>query len=82
MGVLFAVRDTNITLLSAPPGTQPNFVNPPTRGGEMVGASIAVTTLALIFVLARIYTKLFITKGFDWADYFAISAMVSLSFYT
>lgn len=70
------LRRADVTLLGAPPGTVPNFIDPPTRATEMVAPSIALTTLALIVVLGRIYTKTFITKSFDLSDWLSIGAIV------
>jgi hypothetical protein len=72
----YAQWKRDVELVGPPPGTQPNFINPPSRGPEMVSVSIAMTTLACAVVLARVYIKTFVTKAFDWSDYFAIGALV------
>lgn len=64
------------TLAGPPPGVTPNFINPPSRGHEMVGVSISMIILTLAATFCRIYTRTFITKVFDWTDYLAIGAAV------
>ncbi|KAF2878216.1 hypothetical protein BDV95DRAFT_533460 [Massariosphaeria phaeospora] len=67
----------DLALAGAPPGVTPNFIDPPSRGIEMVSVSITMTLLTLFAIVARVYTKMFITKGFDWGDYFAIGALIT-----
>jgi hypothetical protein len=64
------------TLSGLPPGVTPNFIDPPTRGILMVGVSISMVLLSTFVVLGRAYTKAFVTKSFDWSDYFAFGALV------
>jgi hypothetical protein len=66
----------DVVLALAPPGVEPNFIDPPSRGPLMVGVSIAMASLTTLVILARIYTKAFVTKAFDSSDYFAIGALV------
>jgi hypothetical protein len=68
-------------LLGAPPGTVPNFVDPISRGQDIVIASIVLSSVALAFVSVRIFVKLFITRRFGWDDVFACAALVSLFSY-
>lgn len=63
-------------LLGAPPGEEPNFINPYSRGQRIVISSIILTSFAFVFVLARVFVKGFITKRFGWDDVFCVAAMV------
>lgn len=52
----------------APPGTLPNFANPPTRVPVILDIGIGFLLLAFICFLIRIYTKLAIAKTWKWDD--------------
>lgn len=49
------------------------------RRGELIGSSLFLTIFPSIFVLARIYTRLFSSRTFGWDDAFILAALVSLS---
>lgn len=54
--------------LPPPPGVTPNFVDPPSRQGQIiaaVGICLAFTTL---LVCVRLYTVFCIIKSHGWAD--------------
>ncbi|KAF2661054.1 hypothetical protein K491DRAFT_588154 [Lophiostoma macrostomum CBS 122681] len=64
----------NQTLL--PPGVVPNYVDPPSIGGRIVWSGPLVASLALCFVLMRVYIKVRIIKKWSWGDTFIIIAMI------
>ncbi|RAL64938.1 hypothetical protein DID88_001529 [Monilinia fructigena] len=63
-------------LLGAPPGTVPNYINPVTRGNEIVVTSIVLTSLAFVFVVTRVLLRLFVKKSFGWDDVFCVCALM------
>lgn len=63
-------------LLGAPPGVVPNYIDPYSRGQQIVITGIVLSSVALIFVTARVLVKLVLTKHFGWDDIFALGALV------
>ena len=63
----------------APPGVTPNYIDPVSRGPELVRVSIALVSLAALFVAMRFIVKIFMTKSLAWDDAFSLAALVSLS---
>lgn len=63
----------------APPGVTPNYIDPVSRGPELVRVSIALVSLAAVFVAVRFIVKIFMTKSPAWDDAFSLAALVSLS---
>ena len=51
-----------------PPGIQPDFVDPPSLVPAILGVGAAFLALALFCYSIRIYTKLFITRKWQWDD--------------
>jgi hypothetical protein len=58
-----------------PPGAT-GIPGKPDRRAELMGVSIALTTWAAIFVVARLYVRIFKTKSFGWDDGFIALACV------
>lgn len=54
--------------LIPPPGVQPNFVNPFSRGPDVVIASSICLALMLVMVIVRFFTKLYIKHRWGWDD--------------
>ena len=52
----------------APAGVVPNYVDPPSRGFEIITTSYACLALAITFVLIRLGTRIFIIRKTDWDD--------------
>ena len=46
----------------------PNYVNPPSRGWEIETAALTTIIVALVCVIARMYTKICITRTYGWDD--------------
>ncbi|CAL8574676.1 hypothetical protein XPA_000631 [Xanthoria parietina] len=65
----------NFPALQPPPGVQPNFDNPLTRGPDVVIASSICLALMLSLVVMRFYTKIAIKRRFGWDDWLCIPAM-------
>ena len=59
-------RDSAV-LPQAPPGVEPNYINPPTSGGDPVITSLFTLVLAALAVAVRLFTKARIVRetGFD-----------------
>lgn len=51
-----------------PPGVIPNFVNPKSTAGEATAVTIVFTIVMLLFVLVRMYTKIFVSRSRGWDD--------------
>lgn len=51
-----------------PPGVKPNFINPESRQNEMVAANAACLTIGILFLLMRLWTRLFLTRSIGWDD--------------
>lgn len=51
-----------------PPGVTPNFVNPDHKGGEVLTLGILGMVCSTLFLLLRIYTKIFINRSFKSED--------------
>ena len=62
----------------APPGVTPNYIDPVSRGPELVRVSIALVSLAAVFVATRFIVKIFMTKSPALDDVFSLAALVSL----
>ena len=54
--------------LQPPPGVVPNFVNPESRAHATIVGNGVATGIMMVFVITRMYTKLFISKAFGWED--------------
>ena len=50
------------------PGVQPNFVDPEQRTGGAVPLIVVLLTLSTIFLIVRLYTKLWIVRALGWDD--------------
>ncbi|KAL8765142.1 MAG: hypothetical protein Q9209_007690 [Squamulea sp. 1 TL-2023] len=55
-------------LFPSPPGVQPNSVDPEQRSGGAVPLIAVLLTLSTIFLIVRLYTKLWIVKALGWDD--------------
>jgi hypothetical protein len=47
---------------------KPNYVNPETRGGNIVVMEIILLAASYIIVALRIWTRIFQSKSFGWDD--------------
>lgn len=61
-------RQQIVGSLSPPPGVTPNFQNPESNARTCVIASIVCVIIAALFVLARLWSKLFIVRSPGWDD--------------
>ena len=60
-----------------PPGVQSNFEHPNMERVHLLVATVAVTLgLAIIFLVARLYTRIVMVRNFGWDDAMAIFATV------
>jgi len=59
-----------------PPGVVPDYINPESRGLTVVTVSLVFCSIALVFVVARIATRIKMVKKVGWDDRWAILAMV------
>ena len=58
-----------IPLQPPPPGVTSNFENPDMTRYNTVVATVSTTlTIALMFVLTRLYTRIFMIRHFGWDD--------------
>ena len=51
-----------------PPGVTPDFDAPPPAGPKFIAVNVFLMVFALVFLLARLWTRLVITKTFDSDD--------------
>ncbi len=54
--------------MSPPPGVIPNFVDPPNLNSYWVLSLTLSLTFSTLFVLMRMYTRLFISRVTSWDD--------------
>ncbi|KAI4087742.1 MAG: hypothetical protein LQ348_001257 [Seirophora lacunosa] len=67
--------DPSMTPIGAPPpGVIPNFDNPDSRAGASTAVIMFFTVLMVLFVIVRMYTKLFISRSRGWDDYVCVFA--------
>lgn len=59
---------SKIPTMPPPPGLMSNFVNPPTRAGEVIAAFSICFALATIFVGLRLYVRLAMIRMFGISD--------------
>ncbi|MCJ1254826.1 hypothetical protein MMC24_002642 [Lignoscripta atroalba] len=65
-----------------PPGVVPNFIDPYSRGPMLVIVSSILIGLMVLFVAARLYTKLRINRKLKWDDLTCVLAMLGAITYT
>ncbi|KAI9807205.1 MAG: hypothetical protein M1825_005923 [Sarcosagium campestre] len=63
-----------------PVGVVPNFVNPESRAPKLIVANAICIALALVFVIMRLITRIFVVKSMGADDYMCIVATVLLPF--
>ncbi|KAL9017947.1 MAG: hypothetical protein Q9185_004738 [Variospora sp. 1 TL-2023] len=70
--------DPSKTPIGPPPSPDviPNFVNPHSTAGVATAVIIFFTILMLLFVIVRMYTKLFVSRSRGWDDYVCVFACV------
>jgi hypothetical protein len=51
-----------------PPGTVPNFINPPSKGDALVALDGIFVSFMLVAVLIRIYVRVRLVKVWGWDD--------------
>ncbi|KAL9028218.1 MAG: hypothetical protein Q9196_003390 [Gyalolechia fulgens] len=51
------------------PEIQSNFVNPQSKAPTAIGVIVLFTILMFLFVCARMYTKLFVSRSKGWDDF-------------
>ncbi|KAJ8129908.1 hypothetical protein O1611_g3725 [Lasiodiplodia mahajangana] len=61
-----------------PPGITPNFTNPPTQAPLLRNGIYVILPLVLLFLLARIYTRAFISRVFGIDDYICIVSATAI----
>jgi hypothetical protein len=61
-------------LLKWPP---PNYENPVTRGPALAIVNYVLISITIMFVVLRLYTRIFIKRWFGIDDVFIIVALVS-----
>ena len=49
------------------------------RNSLLMGVSSTLTAIALLFVVTRVYSRVFITRSMWWDDWAIIATMVSVS---
>jgi hypothetical protein len=48
----------------------------PSRGPELIGITLFLTIFGAVFVLARLYTRVFVSRTAGWDDFFMGGALV------
>ena len=51
-----------------PTGVIPNFIDPPSRGYEVIIAVAICLTFMIPSVVIRLYTRIFISRSLGWDD--------------
>ena len=57
-----------IPALMPPPGVVPNFLNPESHANQTIIACSIVTAAMILFLFARMYTKIHLTRSVGWDD--------------
>jgi hypothetical protein len=68
--------------LAPPPGVVPNFIDPPNKLPLCLGLTIATTTVSVIVVSLRLYTRIFCIKKMRLEDYLTIVVLGFFAWYT
>ena len=63
-----ARRQQIIGVLPSPPGITPNFEHPTSHGHVLAVASVVCVVIATIFVAARLFTKVVVSRAPGWDD--------------
>ena len=58
----------NQPVLPPPPGVMPNFTNPPDHGKLQIVVTSLLLGVTVLFLLNRVYMKVFIVKKYTWDD--------------
>lgn len=72
-GILFLTRvfvmdPYDLPLAAPPPGIRPNPLHPESRAVVATSGIAICVFLMMVFVLMRVYIKLFISRTFGWDD--------------
>ncbi|KAI9675950.1 MAG: hypothetical protein M1829_003188 [Trizodia sp. TS-e1964] len=67
-----ATNATRIPYLAPPTGVKSNFDDPENHIVQMHVAGITLLTITLIFVLMRMFTRIYIMRTFGWDDGFCV----------
>lgn len=59
---------SHIPALQPPQGVVPNFAHPKSRAHATIVGNGVATAIMMMFVISRMYTKLFVSKLFGWED--------------
>ena len=59
---------SNQPLLPPPPGVTSNFTNPPAHGRLEIVVTSLLLGITAVFLLSRIYMKVYIVKNYTWDD--------------
>lgn len=54
--------------LLPPPGMHSNFLNPESHANQTIVACSIVTAIMILFLVARMYTKIYLTHSVGWDD--------------
>ena len=65
-----------------PDGVVPQYVNPPSYGYQLVASTSVLLAIMILFLINRIYVKLFIVRDWSWDDITCgISALLTTAYY-
>ena len=67
-GARHLVPRDHLTVTGPPPGTVPNYIDPPNNANACQVVSIFTIVLAFVLVVSRVGTKVFIIHKFGWDD--------------
>ena len=59
---------SNQPLIPPPPGVTPNFTNPPDHGRLQIVVTSFLLGVTAVFLLSRVYLKVYIIKKYTWDD--------------
>ena len=63
-----SVNPDAVPIGTPPPGVIPNFINPPSRGSQVIITAIICLSLMIPPVFMRVYTRVFISHFLGWDD--------------
>lgn len=55
-------------LIPPPPGVEPNLIDPPSQTPNNIALHTICLTFVTLFVIIRLYTRIYITKAKLWID--------------
>jgi hypothetical protein len=82
--VINGLPDPNVAIppmIRGPNGEIPNYIDPPSYAPMILGVSISFLILSLLFVIGRLYSRIFLLRNVAFDDYFVAFSWVQAAFF-